>query len=164
MLPSTERKLECYINSNNIFSYSQHFDIEVNKTKIRVENILTQNEEKIFPSKLNDLILTFKDGVMTIYDALLSDKKILFVGDSNTSCEKLCNYVFSCLDLVPDCLGILKRIHPYKNLYDMDFLKSNNSIYAVTNPIFKNKTDSWDIMCEVDTGKIILNEKYRQQL
>ncbi len=46
----------------------------------------------------------------------------------------------------------------------MDFLKSKNCIYAVTNPIFKNKTDAWDIMCEVDTGKIHVNEAYRKYL
>jgi hypothetical protein len=99
---------------------------------------------------------------MTIYDAMISDKKILFIGDANTSCEKLCNYVFSCLDILPSN-SLYKRLHPYKNLYDLDFLKANNSVYAVTNPIFKNKTDCWDIMCEIDTGKIVISEKYKSQ-
>ena len=100
---------------------------------------------------------------MIIFEAILSDKKILFVGDSNTSCERLSNFVFSTISIFP-VFCILKRIHPYKNLYDLDFLKTNNCIYAVTNPIFKNKTDYWDIMCEVDSGKVTMSEKFKLYL
>jgi len=101
---------------------------------------------------------------MSIFDAILNDKKILFIGDNNTSCEKLSNFTFACLNLVcPPCLGILKRINPYKNLYDLDFLKAPNVIYGVTNPIFKSKLDYWDILCEVDTGKVTLSENYKKQ-
>ena len=73
------------------------------------------------------------------------------------------NFIFSTVSLYP-VFGILKRIHPYKNLYDLEFLKSSNCIYAVTNPIFKNKTDYWDIMCEVDSGKVSLNEKFKAHM
>jgi hypothetical protein len=142
----------------------KYIELTIGKSSIKITPKVTSNVAKIFPSRISDLILTFKEGTMTIYDALVSDKKILFVGDANTSCEKICNYIFACLDMLPNSTALLKRIHPYKNLYDLDFLKASNSIYAVTNPIFKTKTDSWDIMCEIDTGKIMISEKYRIQL
>lgn len=101
---------------------------------------------------------------MVIYDAILSDKKIMFIGDSSTPCEKLSRFIFSCLALVsPPCVGMIKRLMPYANLYDLVFLERPNAIYGVTNPIFKSKTDWWDVMCEVDTGKVVLSEKYKKQ-
>lgn len=98
---------------------------------------------------------------MIIYDALLTDKKIMFVGDSSTSCETLSKFVFTCVALLP-IFGISKRLNPYKNLYDLDFLNSNNCVYAVTNPIFKMKSSYWDIMCEIDTGKVIFADAYKK--
>lgn len=101
---------------------------------------------------------------MIIYDAILSDKKIMFIGDSSTQCEKLSRFIFSCVAMVsPPCVGMIKRIYPYGNLYDLSFLERENAIYGVTNPIFKSKTDWWDVMCEIDSGKVVLSEKYKKQ-
>jgi hypothetical protein len=162
MLPNSERRINSYLNVNTTFNTSEGkpLHVAIGKTNIKINPAISSNEEKIFPSRIIELITTFKEGTMTIYDALISDKKILFIGDASTSCEKLCNFVFSCIDMVGST-SLLKRLHPYKNLYDLDFLKVTNSVYAVTNPIFKNKTDCWDIMCEIDTGKIIQSEKYK---
>jgi hypothetical protein len=101
---------------------------------------------------------------MTIYDGILNDQKIIFVGGPTTSCSKLSRLVFSTLNMVgPLAFGFIKRLHPYKNLYDLEFLKSNNCIYAVTNPIFKSKSQDWDILCEVETGKIAISPKYERK-
>jgi hypothetical protein len=163
-LSASERKINSYLKVNTRFNINDGklYETVINKTNIKINPIVSSNQEKVFPSKIADLIKTFKESTMTIYDALISDKKILFIGDANTSCEKLCNFLFSCIDMIGNP-SILKRLHPYKNLYDLDFLKSANSVYAVTNPIFKNKTDCWDIMCEIDTGKILMSEKYKTQ-
>jgi hypothetical protein len=58
--------------------------------------------------------------------------------------------------------GFLKRLHPYKNLYDLEFLKNKNCIYGVTNPIFKQKIDYWDILCEINTGHIAISKHYEK--
>jgi hypothetical protein len=98
---------------------------------------------------------------MIIFDALLSDRKIMFIGESTTSCETLSKFVFSCSSILP-IFGISKRLHPYKNLYDLEFLNINNVVYAVTNPIFKMKSTYWDIMCNVENGQISFNENYKK--
>jgi hypothetical protein len=159
---SYNRKIYSYLSATTELD-EKAIEVDVFKHKLRLDVSILNYEEKIFPSNLIQFLQTFKENTMIIYEAILSDKKILFVGDSNTSCEKLSNYIFSTVSLYP-VFGILKRIHPYKNLYDLDFLKSNNCIYAVTNPIFKNKTDYWDIMCEVDSGKVTQSEKFKQHL
>ena len=131
---------------------------------IKVDLSLTNNEEKIFQGNLLELILIFREFTMTIYDGILNDQKIIFVGGPTTSCSKLSRLVFSTLSMVgPLAFGFIKRLHPYKNLYDLEFLKSNNCIYAVTNPIFKSKSQDWDILCEVETGKIAISPKYERK-
>ena len=135
-----------------------------NNEKIDIDLSLTNNEEKIFQGNLIELILIFREFTMTIYDGILNDQKIIFVGGPTTSCSKLSRLVFSTLGMVgPLAFGFIKRLHPYRNLYDLDFLKSKNCIYAVTNPIFKTKTKDWDILCEVETGKIAISNEYEKK-
>ena len=135
-----------------------------NNEKIDVDLSLTNNEEKIFQGNLIELIMTFREFTMTIYDGILNDQRIIFVGGPSTSCSKLSRLIFSTLAMVgPLAFGFIKRLHPYRNLYDLDFLKSRNCIYAVTNPIFKSKNKDWDILCEVETGKIAISAEYERK-
>ena len=61
---------------------------------------------------------------MTIYDGILNDQKIIFLGVPSISCSKLTRLVSSILNMVgPLSFGFIKRLHPYKNLYDLEFLK-----------------------------------------
>ena len=139
--------------------------IKVSPTeKIDVDLSLTNNEEKIYQGNLIELILTFREFTMTIYDGILNDQKIIFVGGPTTSFSKLSRLIFSTINMVgPLAFGFIKRLHPYKNLYDLEFLKTKNCIYAVTNPIFKSKTKDWDILCEVDTGKVAISAEYERK-
>lgn len=152
-------KLEEDVNNNNA---PNHLLMNINGgEKIRFYPILSENQEYLFADCIEQFISTFKESTMIVYDALITDKKIMFIGDSSTPCEILTKFVFTCACLLP-VLGISKRLNPYKNLYDLDFLNSNNCVYAVTNPIFKMKNSYWDIMCEIDTGKITFNENYKK--
>ena len=139
--------------------------IKVSPTEsIKIDLSLSNNEEKIFQGNLLELISIFKEFTMTIYDGILNDQKIIFVGGPTTSCSKLSRLIFSTLNMVgPLAFGFIKRLHPYRNLYDLEFLKSKNCIYAVTNPIFKSKSQDWDILCEVETGKIAISTEYEKK-
>ena len=162
-----ERIVYAYLNGNNYFTLptttiTENINIESTDT-IKVDLSLSDNEEKIFPGSVIELIRIFKEYTMTIYDGILNDQKIIFLGGTSTSCKQLSSLIFGCLSMVgPLSFGFLKRLHPYRNLYDLNFLNINNCIYGVTNPIFKSKTKSWDILCEVETGKIAISEKYNE--
>ena len=162
-----ERGIHSFMNCSTYFTLpttpkKEDINVTANE-KISIDLSLSNNEEKIFESSLIELIGTFKEYTMTIYDAIINDKKILFIGSSSTPCQKLSRFVFSTLAMIgPFAFGFIKRLYPYKNLYEMDFLKVPNCIYAVTNPIFKTKLDSWDVLCEIDTGKIALSEEYKK--
>lgn len=163
-----ERSVFSYINSDPYFTLpttpkKEDIYIPMTTDKISVDLSLAQNEEAIFPGSVIELVSIFKEYTMTIYDALLNDMRILFIGEATTSCNTLSKCVFATLNLVgPFAFSFIKRLHPYKNLYDLDFLNVHNCVYAVTNPIFKSKTDSWDVLCEVETGKIAISDRYEQ--
>ena len=163
-----ERGVFAYLGGSQKFvlpTTTRFETIKVSNTeKIEIDLSLTNNEEKIFQGNLIELIMIFREFTMTIYDGILNDQKIIFVGGPNTSCSKLSRLVFSTLAMVgPLAFGFIKRLHPYRNLYDLDFLKNKNCIYAVTNPIFKTKTKDWDILCEVETGKIAISSDYEKK-
>ena len=162
-----ERIVYAYLNGNNYFTLPTTTNTEnitlTSNDIIKVDLSLSDNEEKIFPGSVIELIKIFKEYTMTIYDGILNDQKIIFLGGTSTSCKQLSNLIFGCLSMVgPLSFGLLKRLHPYRNLYDLNFLNINNCIYGVTNPIFKSKTKYWDILCEVETGKIAISEKYNE--
>ena len=163
-----ERGVLAYLAGTQKFvlpTTTRYETIKVSNTeKIEIDLSLTNNEEKIFQGNLIELIMIFREFTMTIYDGILNDQKIIFVGGPNTSCSKLSRLVFSTMAMVgPLAFGFIKRLHPYRNLYDLDFLKNKNCIYAVTNPIFKTKTKDWDILCEVETGKIAISSEYEKK-
>ena len=163
-----ERGVFAYLGGSQKFvlpTTTRYESIKVsNNEKIDIDLSLTNNEEKIFQGNLIELIMIFREFTMIIYDGILNDQKIIFVGGPNTSCSKLSRLVFSTLGMVgPLAFGFIKRLHPYRNLYDLDFLKIKNCIYAVTNPIFKTKTKDWDILCEVETGKIAISQEYEKK-
>jgi len=161
-----ERIVYAYLNGNNYFTLpttTNTENINISNDIITVDLSLSDNEEKIFPGSVIELIKIFKEYTMTIYDGILNDQKIIFLGGTSTSCKQLSSLIFGCLSMVgPLSFGLIKRLHPYRNLYDLNFLNINNCIYGVTNPIFKSKTKYWDILCEVETGKIAISEKYNE--
>ena len=162
-----ERIVYAYLNGNNYFTLptttnEDTLNIDTNGI-IKIDLRLSDNEEKIFPGSIIELIKIFGEYIMTIYDGILNDQKIIFLGGTSTSCKQLSSLIFGCLSMVgPLSFGLIKRLHPYRNLYDLNFLNINNCIYGVTNPIFKSKTKYWDILCEVETGKIAISEKYNE--
>jgi hypothetical protein len=67
----------------------------------------------------------------------------------------VCNAVLASCKLVsPPLKGILRRCYPYANLTDLSFLENPSGYVAgVTNPMFADKTDWWDVLCDIETGR-----------
>lgn len=64
---------------------------------------------------------------MTIYNALLAEKRILFLG-FGCSAGEVCNYVLAtCCMVCPPLTGLIDRVFPYTNLCYLDFL----SVYRI---------------------------------
>lgn len=99
--------------------------------------------------------MKFGEKTMLIYDALLSEKQILFSGSLEHSASEIADYVLACTHLVaPPLMGISNRLYPYAALDNLGFKDEPGFVAGVTNPMFKQKQGWHDVCCEVDLGKI----------
>jgi hypothetical protein len=92
---------------------------------------------------------------MQIYDALLSEKRILFSGSLDQSAQEIGAYVLAVVQLISPLPGTYLKVYPYAALDNLTFLDDGNGFVAgVTNPMFKTKNEWFDACCEVDVGKM----------
>jgi hypothetical protein len=95
---------------------------------------------------------------MIIYDALLSEKRIIFYISNNEPVHQLSTYIFGCLHMVsPPLFGILNRVYPYVTLNNTDCMKRPGYIAGVNNPMFKQHEDWWDVFCDIEEHKVYTN-------
>ncbi|KAL0479045.1 hypothetical protein AKO1_007912 [Acrasis kona] len=109
-------------------------------------------------------ISKFKSHTMTVYNAILEERRVLFVGH-NQSASDVCFIVLSAIMLVaPPITNLLRtRVFPYQSLTLGDeFTNVKGYIAGVTNPMFKQREEMWDLLCDLDTGEVIKNEKSYQ--
>jgi len=100
--------------------------------------------------------MKFGEKTMLIYDALLAEKRILFSGGLDFSADEIQGFALACVSLVspPLCPGMLQKLHPYANISNLDFIEELGFVAAVTNPIFKQRSNWHDVCCEIDIGKL----------
>ncbi|GAM21359.1 hypothetical protein SAMD00019534_045330, partial [Acytostelium subglobosum LB1] len=115
-----------------------------------------------FPDEVGDykvitLVQKFGNDIMKIFNGILSQKRILFLG-YGCSAGEVCNYVLAACSMVcPPLKGIRERTFPYTNLVYLDFLSVPGYITGVTNPMFEEHPEWWDILCNIGTGKVVMN-------
>jgi len=108
--------------------------------------------------QIRSLIKTFGEGTMAIFNAVLSEKRVLFVGYGQNT-ETLCAAVLATVKMMCPPLFSLAttRAFPYNNIADLDFLSVAGYIAGVANPMFEMHTEWWDVLCNVENGKISFN-------
>lgn len=111
---------------------------------------------------ISKLVKTFGEGTMRIYNAILRQKRVLFVGYNHAS-NDVAQMVFSAVALVsPVIPNIIRRAFSYANLTDLTFLDVKGFIAGVTNPMFQQKETWWDLLCVLDLpngkGSIVSSE------
>ncbi|KAG1516564.1 hypothetical protein G6F47_007939 [Rhizopus delemar] len=162
------------------------------ETKIKYEGIplpikipLTVNPEEVGDFSVIKLINTFTPNVnhpgspnphhphldstgpythpiMLLLNALLTQKRIIFLGHGHPSGE-VANYVLAACALGSGCgtvlRGFTERAFPYTNLTSVDdLLKCPGFIAGVTNPTYEEHTSWWDVLCNISTGKITVSK------
>jgi hypothetical protein len=53
------------------------------------------------------------------------------------------------MSLLASPFNIKNKLFPYENLLSLDFLTINGFIAGVTNPIFMQKKNNWDLCCDI---------------
>mmetsp|Transcript_30643 Transcript_30643/g.71433 ORF Transcript_30643/g.71433 Transcript_30643/m.71433 type:complete len:396 (-) Transcript_30643:82-1269(-) len=111
--------------------------------------------EEVADARVSLLVRTFGKFVPQIQRALLNYERVLFIGQSQRA-STVCAHVLAAPLLVsPPLQGLLRRTFPYANLTSLAFLETPAFIAGVTNPMFSCKTGWWDLLCDVDTGKVL---------
>ncbi len=91
---------------------------------------------------------------------------MLFLGGKNTTTQQLAQFVCAAASLVsPPLLGILSRVYPLCSWDNLDFLSTYRSVFqtgdrkgyiaGTKNPLFKPRSNWFDVCCEVETGSVI---------
>lgn len=99
---------------------------------------------------------------MVIYDAILSDKRIIFAGSRNMSITQIQNYLFAAASMVsPPLYGIHNKILPYVPLTAMGTLTGDEGFLAgVTNPMFLENRGCYDVSVRIEQNKLNADSKY----
>mmetsp|Transcript_24426 Transcript_24426/g.34241 ORF Transcript_24426/g.34241 Transcript_24426/m.34241 type:complete len:672 (+) Transcript_24426:134-2149(+) len=127
----------------------------ITKMKLKIPTILFPDE--VGDYKVITLVKKFGNQVLTIYNGLLQQKRILFLG-FDCAAGEVCEYVLAaCCMVCPPLKGLVKRAFPYTNLTYLDFLSVPGFIAGVTNPMFEAHTEWWDILCNINTGKVTVS-------
>ena len=126
-------------------------------TRIPLRVPLYLQPQELVDTSVTDLLRRFKSGIICAFHALLNKQRILFLGHAQPA-EVVCLAVLSSPLLVsPPCDGVLERCFPYTTLNNLDFLETEGFIAGSTNPIFESHPEWWDVLCDIDTGKVVVS-------
>ncbi|KAI9103120.1 stabilization of polarity axis-domain-containing protein [Phlyctochytrium arcticum] len=99
--------------------------------------------------------------LVVLLSALLTEKRVIFLGDKRPSGE-VAQYVLAACSLAGGggsiVRGFAERCFPYVSLAGLDTLLSVTGYVAgVTNPVFEEQPSWWDVLCNINTGKITVS-------
>ncbi|KAI8321316.1 spindle pole body interacting protein [Martensiomyces pterosporus] len=99
--------------------------------------------------------------IILLMNGLLTQKRIIFLGHGKPAGE-VANYVLAAVALGSGGGGVLRgfanRAFPYTNLTNLDTLLAfPGYIAGVTNPAFEEHPEWWDLLCNINTGKITVS-------
>ncbi|KAF8312109.1 spindle pole body interacting protein [Clavulina sp. PMI_390] len=102
--------------------------------------------------------------LIVLFNALVTQKRIIFLGHGRPAVQ-VARYVLAACAFGSGCGAVLRgftnRAFPYTNLTNHSVMMSVPGFIAgVTNPIYES-TPGWDILCNIETGKITVNKDIR---
>jgi hypothetical protein len=111
-----------------------------------------------FATELSALIQLLGPSLMHVYNAMFTGHRILVLGE-NRPVSYLTAAIFSLVGmLAPPLTGLLeRRTFPYATLGNLDFLEVPGFIAGVKNPIFAQHDAWWDVLVDLNAGKVVLH-------
>jgi hypothetical protein len=106
--------------------------------------------------------------MIVLYNALLTYKRVLFLGGAGSPAGHVSNFVLSACALGSGCglffgSTIKERAFPYSNLTNLDnVLEVKGYIAGVSNPRFEDLTNTWDVLCNIESGRITISKDIQQ--
>ncbi|KAI5808786.1 docking domain of Afi1 for Arf3 in vesicle trafficking-domain-containing protein [Peziza echinospora] len=102
--------------------------------------------------------------IIVLVNALLTQKRVVFLGKGKPSGEVVDHVLAACALASGGTLrGFTRHAFPYTDLSKVDeLLRVPGFIAGVKNPAFANHDDWWDILCNIDTGRIKISPSIKQ--
>ncbi|KAF8430500.1 docking domain of Afi1 for Arf3 in vesicle trafficking-domain-containing protein [Terfezia claveryi] len=102
--------------------------------------------------------------IIVLINALLTQKRIVFLGKAKPSGEVVDHVLAACALASGGTLrGFTRHAFPYTDLSKVDdLLRVQGFIAGVKNPAFANHDDWWDVLCNIDTGRIKISPAIKQ--
>ncbi|KAF2738416.1 spindle pole body interacting protein [Polyplosphaeria fusca] len=103
----------------------------------------------------------FTHPIIVLMNALLTQKRIIFLGHNRPSSEVAEAVLAACALASGGLLrGFVRHAFPYTDLTKIDdLLKVPGFIAGVTNPAFANKAEWWDLLCDLPTGRMKISHR-----
>ncbi|KZT60916.1 spindle pole body interacting protein [Calocera cornea HHB12733] len=101
--------------------------------------------------------------LILLFNALITEKNVVFLG-ANHAAKDMVDYVLAACALGSGCYlrGMAERAYPYAPVAYKDVMETTvGYIAGVTNPIFETFS-TWDILCNIETGQIVVNKNIKQ--
>ena len=104
---------------------------------------------------LRRLLDAFKESSITLVNEVLCGRRVMLLSYQKSAGE-LCSVVMAAASLVlPVAKGYLSKVFPYSSLTCMsDWNQLPSCLVGVTNPMFEHRKEWWDVLCDLDSGKI----------
>lgn len=102
--------------------------------------------------------------IIVLLNALLTQKRVIFLGHGLPSSDVAEAVLAACALASGGLLrGFTRHAFPYTDLTKIDdLLKVPGFIAGVTNPAFAHKTEWWDLMCDLSTGRMRISNRIEQ--
>ncbi|GAA6027633.1 hypothetical protein JCM8097_007956 [Rhodosporidiobolus ruineniae] len=104
-------------------------------------------------------------ALIVLFNALVTGQRVVFLGHGQPA-GRVAELVLAACALVSGCgsvlHGIEERAFPYTNLANLDNLQNiDGYIAGVCNPAFADRPSWWDVLCNIETGKITVSKDLR---
>ncbi|KAM0787441.1 hypothetical protein ACM66B_003521 [Microbotryomycetes sp. NB124-2] len=99
--------------------------------------------------------------IIVMLNALLTNKRVVFLGHQHPAGHVANLVLAACAmasggGLLP---GFVQRAFPYTNLSNLDNLQQVSGFIAgVCNPAFADRPSWWDVLCNIETGKVVVSK------
>ena len=102
--------------------------------------------------------------IIVLLNALLTQKRVIFLGHNLPSSDVAEAVLGACALASGGLLrGFTRHAFPYTDLTKIDdLLKVPGFIAGVTNPAFAHKTEWWDLLCDISTGRMRISNRVEQ--
>ncbi|GAA5855904.1 hypothetical protein JCM9279_001167 [Rhodotorula babjevae] len=108
---------------------------------------------------------TTTPALIVLFNALLAGHRVVFLGHGQPA-GRVAELVLAACAMVSGCGAVLPgveaRAFPYTNLANLDNLEQVDGFIAgVCNPAFADRPSWWDVLCNIETGKVTISRELK---